>query len=175
MKWVLGLAGIAVVALAIGLFVMTHRGAPRVEPELARTEPTPPASVAPSHPALAPPAPAAASDDDEPTVTPEVARTEREQLLGHTRSTGAAHEVWEAQGTALLAAFPDGTTRDAGCYIAGCVATIEFRTEAAYRRSVTAWKASKGAKAWTGGKQVTDPEVRSDGSVVVGVVLSRPD
>jgi hypothetical protein len=59
--------------------------------------------------------------------------------------------------------------------MAGCTATFTFESEAAFDKATAAWRATAEVRAWTGGVQVSDPEIRRTGSVVVAVVLFRPD
>ncbi len=105
------------------------------------------------------------------------ARAEREAVMTTLAHSGIGDEAWAAQAGALFTAIaqPPVTVSVTGCYIAGCGATFTFASEADYRRTLAGLAELAAYRAWTGGKKLTNPETRSDGSVVVGLVLYRPD
>ena len=101
----------------------------------------------------------------------------RERLLSRVRDHGTNLEPWVASGRALLARLSTeaSSTTDDGCYMAGCTATFTFASEATFDKATASWRATAEVRAWTGGVQVSDPEITRTGSVVVAVVLFRPD
>jgi len=116
-------------------------------------------------------------DARKPISTDDHTRTSRETLLATIRDPRAGHEPWDETGLALL----DQLGRDAsdvtdrGCYMAGCIATFTFASDASYRRAIDDLTTSAEYAAWTGGKQITSPETLANGQVVIALVLQRPD
>lgn len=120
------------------------------------------------------------SRDDAPTIDAAFgagsAREEREQEIEILQHSGPADESWSGQaGRVFDATQPFAAVSAAGCYVAGCAATLTFGSERAYREGLGQIEALAGYRGWTGGKKLTSAEVRSDGSIVVGLFLFRPD
>jgi hypothetical protein len=162
-------AALAITGFAIALYVLTRP--PEVHtPVITARDPRP---SEPLHPAE----PVAAIDARTPTTTDNAARTSREKLLDGMRDPHPGHESWNDAGLALV----DQLGRDAvsvadrGCYMAGCIGTVTFASDASYRRAVDELTSSADYAAWTGGKQLTAPETLANGQVVVALVLQRPD
>lgn len=135
--------------------------------------PTPTPAPTPT-PTPATPTPATPTPEPEPDPDP---RFERDRLVGHIRDNLVGHEAWNAPGLAILDAAAKRATSvtDRGCYMAGCIAVFTFPTEDAYEHAAVELTESAAYTAWTGGKQVTPPEIKSDGSIVIAVALLRPD
>ncbi len=167
--------GLVVAAMAVLLLTRTH-GEYHAPPQSPRAPigsppatPPPPASMPDASPvAVTPDAPARDVDDV-------AARDAREQLLARVRASGDAREEWDEQARALFATASGAVVSDVGCYVAGCAATLAFTSRDSYARSIEALQGSDAYRAWTGGKMFSPPEVRGDGSVVVALVLYRPD
>lgn len=103
-------------------------------------------------------------------------RAEREAALQRLRRSGPADEGWNAQAGAVFDAIkPSAAVSAVGCYVVGCAATLTFSSEAAYREQLARVQALAAYRAWTGGKQITGPDVQADGRVVVALFLYRPD
>ena len=164
----LAVAAFAIAGFAIALYVLTRPPAAQTRvlaaPDPRGSRPLDPAALAPAVDARTP-------------TTDSAARTNRENILDGIRDPHPDHESWNEAGLALV----DQLGRDAvdvadrGCYMAGCVGTFTFASEAAYRHAVDALTASTDYAAWTGGKQLTAPETLANGQVVVALVLQRPD
>ncbi|MDB4953677.1 MAG: hypothetical protein JWO36_1246 [Myxococcales bacterium] len=170
----IAVAAAALLAIGIALYVLVRRGS-----EPAATTTAVIVHAAPPDARMAMPAVTADATRDAvepPTAAATAAREERTTVLASVRDSGEAHESWEAQGTSLLRAFEgQGTVSDVGCYVAGCGATLTFRSQAAYQRALDDITASAAYREWTGGKRLTSPEIAADGSVSVALVLYRPD
>jgi hypothetical protein len=176
---VLVAAGVALAVAAVALWT-SMRGEYRAPPGGAAATTidatrvavvSPDAAAPPALDATAPPPDALVSD------APSPAAEERDAAVATIRGSGPAHEVWDDQATDIFAAVVAGAGEivDSGCYIAGCAATLSFSSRAAYERALEALEASDRYRAWTGGKRITAPEIREDGSVIVALILSRPD
>jgi hypothetical protein len=115
-------------------------------------------------------------DDARAPTTDSSSRSERESALQALRRSGPADEGWNAQaGTVFDAIKPTAAVSDVGCYVVGCGATLTFSSETAYRAGLAQVQALAAFRAWTGGKQITSPDVQADGRVVVALLLYRPD
>ena len=114
---------------------------------------------------------------DAPAATTDASsRVERESALQTLRRSGPADEGWSAQaGTVFDAITPSAAVTGVGCYVVGCGATLTFSSETAYRDELAHIQALAAYRAWTGGKQITSPDVQADGRVVVALLLYRPD
>ena len=117
-------------------------------------------------------APQAPIDDTAPAR-----RAEREALLAKVRNSGSGHEGWDDQASEIFttAVGDSGTVVESECFIAGCAATLSFPSRAAYEHEIDSLEESRQYRAWTGGKVLTLPELRRDGSEVLALVLYRPD
>jgi hypothetical protein len=150
-------AGSFVVAsFAIALVVSgdAHASQPVVEvPRDARLHVTPPGTTTATLPAALPAA------------------------LVELEESGEGSEAWSSQGLGLLDAL--GATAAAisepGCFVAGCGAMFTFASEDAYQRQLARLVASDAYAAWTGGKVWSPLQTRADRSVVVVLLLYRPD
>jgi hypothetical protein len=182
---VLAIAGAALVAAAVAL-VVTLRGEYRARPTAPTGDARPaPVALAPADAPTPtpPPTPITIADATPPQAAPGDAsadvdpRTEREALVAKVRDSGAGREAWDDQATGLFtaAAGETGAVVDSGCFIAGCEATLSFPSRAGYQHDIDSFVSSERYRGWTGGKVVTRAEVRTDGSVVVALVLYRPD
>jgi hypothetical protein len=160
-------AGVVALALAIGLLVAVRRSADA--PAVASGS----SDAAPRDARIAElrPVPADANAD-----LP-AARRERDEVLDRLQHSGRADEPWVGQAGALFAEIGHSASEMyvAGCYVAGCGATFTFRSLELYRSSLAKIEPTAVYREWTGGKQFTEPEVRADGTVVVALVLYRPD
>lgn len=160
-------AGLVVLGSVIALLAQIRKP-PDLEPEIAR-DAAPPPTIS-EHVAI---------DAMSAVVITRhsAAREERETTLLGLRESGEAVEPWNEQATALFAAIGRSlaTVSGAGCFIAGCGATLAFPSEAAYRRARLDIEGLEAFRAWTGGKTYTSPETLPNGTVVVGLVLYRPD
>ncbi len=171
---VLLVAGAVVVAFVVRLYLVVDK-APGPGPQTVASAP-----LTPVLPSVTPRPPAAPPPDAQGPPTPIAmsgARSEREQLVAHIHDDLTGHEAWSQTGLAILDAAAQGSSAvtDRGCYMAGCIATITYPSRDAYERALVELGSSAAYAAWTGAKQVTPPEIRSDGSVVVAVALLRPD
>jgi hypothetical protein len=109
-------------------------------------------------------------------VASDSARTERESALQTLKRSGPAEESWNPQAGAVFDSIrTSATLADVGCYVVGCGATLTFASDRSYRDGLAQLEASTAYRAWTGGKKTTSPEVQTDGSVVVALLLFRPD
>jgi hypothetical protein len=164
-RWLLVLAA---VGLATAAIVM--RCAVRGESPTATTTTTAPESPPP--PATATPPPVV-----EPAPVVDAALHSRDELLGNLRMSGLGEEPWAGQASALFRAIATPPTRVeiVGCYVAGCGAVLTFASLEAYRAQLAKIEQSDVYRAWTGGKQLAEPEPRGDGRVDVALVLFRPD
>jgi hypothetical protein len=185
----LAIVAAAVAAAAIAL-VVSLRGEYRA-PEVEGARPSDAPVVATAVPAVtvtdAAPAPVDAAPVDDAAVAPPfdaapatdgtARRAEREALLAKVRDSGNGREGWDDQATDIFTAAigSTGTIVDSGCFIAGCAATITFPSRAAYQHEIDTLEESQRYRAWTGGKVLTLPELRPDGSEVLAIVLYRPD
>jgi hypothetical protein len=171
----LAVAAVVVAALAVGLLLLARPHDSTTTSATAPTAPTARDDAAALAPARTPPRANDANAGDDRART--AARDEREAALDSVRASGDAHEEWAARGTTLLtsAGQHGAQVYGAGCFIAGCGATLSFASDADYRRGIDALVASDAYTAWTGGKKITAPERQPDGHVLVGVVLYRPD
>ena len=159
-----------------GEYRSPQRGAPAVTSDASRTAAvSPDAASLPVHEDATPLA--AAPPDPLASDPPSPAAEERAAALNRMRASGPAHEVWADQAADIFAAAAAGSGHvvDSGCYIAGCAATLSFPSGDAYQRATEALEVSDRYRAWTGGKHLTSPEIRKDGSVIVALTLSRPD
>jgi hypothetical protein len=157
-------AAVVLAGFAIALVMLTRSTETVAHVEPSFREPVRPTATVPS---LAP----------QPNPAELDAHTRREQLVARIRDPKAGHEPWDDKGLAILdrVAHDAVATSDRGCYMAGCVATFTFPSEAVYRRTVDEITAAPEWIAWTGGKQLSPPETLVNHQVVVAVVLERPD
>ena len=127
---------------------------------------------------IAPAAPTASNIArvETPDASIAAARAEREAALETLRRSGPADETWSSQAGAVIDSVkPAATVSDVGCYVVGCGATLTFDSDRTYRDALAQLASSASYRAWTGGKQLTSPEVQTDGHVVVELLLFRPD
>lgn len=154
------MAAIAITGGAIALYVLATRPAPAI---VATTASAPIVLVARD----------AAASIPGPI---EPARAERESAFQTLRRSGPADETWNPQAGAVFDSLKSSATlSDVGCYVVGCGATLTFRSDRTYRDALAQLETSAPYRAWTGGKQITSPDVQSDGRVVVALLLFRPD
>lgn len=181
--WLLAAIAVLVGGAAIALLWLvrtdsTPTSRPAGDASVARA-----GSATPGSATASPPGDAVASSFDRPrdaqVATPEqlAARDDRETTLATLRESGDGHEEWAAHGTQLLTSLvrDGGQIYGAACYVAGCGATFVFPSDASYRRALDALQASEPYRAWTGGKKITPPEYRGDGTVAFALVFYRPD
>jgi hypothetical protein len=160
-RWLV-LCGVVVAGLAVALFVMVHRDerpvAPTIDAAIVVDGGARDAAIAIVIPD--------ASADAAPTAA-----------LARLRASGSGRESWDGQATSLLEAAAVGALSSTApeCYSAGCAATFTFANDARYRERAAALTASDAYQAWTGGKVLTEPDLRPDGRVVVTLLLYRPD
>jgi hypothetical protein len=167
-------AGAIVTAMVIALAVMVRDpGPPSVAAQAG--EASRPRDQAPAAPTTR----AAESAADAAVVagTDPGGAGERELMLNTLRESGTAAETWDAQATKLLTAFGAGSLEHTAveCYTAGCATTVTFASADAYRGRVVELVASPDYRAWTGGKRFSAPEAHTGTSVMVALVLYRPD
>jgi hypothetical protein len=112
-------------------------------------------------------------------VDAQEARDQRADALLHLRQSGPGEESWNPRAgdvfDAIAALVPPVTITERGCYVVGCRAVVTFASESAYRAELAQIDRLAAYRAWTGGKQITSPDVRPDGRVVVALLLFRPD
>jgi hypothetical protein len=168
MRSPLVVAALAIIGLAIVLYVMTRPPEPRAAevsaPQVRKSETAQPISPV-------------SADARQPTAADSSARASRDKLLDGIRDPRQGHEPWNDAGLALVDELGKEAVAvtDRGCYMAGCIGTFTFATDVAYRRAVDELAASAEYTAWTGGKQITPPETLANGQVIVALVLQRPD
>ncbi|MEP6861951.1 MAG: hypothetical protein ABJE66_15110 [Deltaproteobacteria bacterium] len=156
---VLAVVAVAVAGGAILLYVLATRPPPT---PVRRTS--------------AAPTPLVVVHVETPDAAIATARAEREAALETLRRSGPADETWSSQAGAVIDSVkPAATVSDVGCYVVGCGATLTFDSDRTYRDALAQLASSAPYRAWTGGKQLTSPEVQSDGHVVVELLLFRPD
>ena len=166
----------AVMALAVVLVVLVRSDA--AAPNAARA-PAPAPQEPVRSPIRADAAPVVRAADAVAANEPGEARR---ALIHRIREPRPGHEPWDDAGLALLRTLSDraASTSDLGCYMAGCIATFTFASNAVYERAVADWQGSPAYAAcgFEVGKQLTAPSWRklaADGSIVIAVVVGRPD
>jgi len=123
-----------------------------------------------------------APEDHAPDLA-EMARQEREALLGRIQSPQRSSEPWTADAARLfdelkLVKLPAAAQRDASygslvCYPAGCVASIES-TPQGLRVLIDEWLNNTHLTAWQASKHWTPPLPLPNGRVSAAFVLERP-
>jgi hypothetical protein len=192
-SWVIAAVAAVLVATSVWLLMAVRQAPPPVEATGRAAErperperPEPPGSA--SEPEARPLAVAADGSDALPAyrdfstseqaeIDRNDARRERAMLISNLRQSGNAAEGWAPRATALFDSIDKraaATTRD-GCFVAGCAATFAFGSRADYERARDETIKSADYRAWTGGKEWTNPEIASDGRVLAAVLLFRPD
>ena len=168
-------AAVIVVAMGVGLLVAIRRADTPTAPSIPSAPPTHPIDAASQ--VVETPAPTAPALDAN-TAGAAAARDERDQLLQRLADSGRADEVWVDKATALFDAIGRAPveTHVIGCYVAGCGATFTFASLAAYRDRIAA-SATNRHLSRVDRRQTLQRsgEIRADGSVIVGLVLYRPD
>jgi hypothetical protein len=174
--WILIAAGGIVAAMTVLLYAVT-RGEYQAPPQRPAPALDSRPGTARSSAALPQASPLAVAPDANTARDADAlaARDAREELLARVRASGDARESWDGQAKALFDAAGGAVAADVGCYVAGCAAELTFPSRDRYARSIDALQGSDAYQAWTGGKVLSPPEVRDDGSVVVAIVLYRPD
>jgi len=178
----LAVGAAAVIAAAIALYVLVHRAPDEVvanvrPPEPARDRapaPTPTASTTrdDAAPAVAVAKPTFVPSND---TAERAAAASRLEIQTAMQASGSATESWADQGMTLLRSISPGRTVDVGCYVAGCVATLTFRSEAELQHRQSELEDNEKYRAWTGGKKWSLPHIHADGSVLITLAIYRPD
>ncbi len=98
-------------------------------------------------------------------------------MLDALRSSGSGHESWDELGRNLLGSLAQGDTEVtfAGCFVAGCAATVVFPSRDAYDRAVADVDRGSAFHVWTGGRKWSPPEQGDDGRWTAALALYRPD
>jgi hypothetical protein len=188
--WPVIVGGIVVVALAIVLAVLVRRGDPGVavtpprDGATASSDPGASGRGSSASPETARDGDATiVRDPDRPRTPPTAAPDDAAvgvspaALIAELRTSGAANEKWAEQGISLLRSIAPGRAdvTDVGCYVAGCAATLTFRSDAELHRALDDLEGSNIYLSWTGGKKLSAPEQHSDGRVSIALALYRPD
>jgi hypothetical protein len=163
---------VAAIATAVGAF--------RLYQLVTRPAEIPVPAPAPVRVAVPAPAPAPAPAPvpvPAPAPAPVPAPASTPAILTTLQSTGSGTERWNDQARALLASLAQGdiVATYAGCYVAGCAATVTFPSRDAYDRLVDDVARGSAFHAWTGGKKWSPLESDSDGRLTAVLVLYRPD
>ena len=170
------LLAVAAIAIAIGALRLYQLATAPAEMPAPSSPPPAPRSPSPS-PSPSPSRPPSPSPSPSSPPPPASLAPNGQALLDTLKSSGSGTEAWDDQARSLLASLGQGDTvaTYAGCYIAGCAATVQFPSRDAYDRIVDDVARGSAFHVWTGGKKWSPLETDSDGRLTAVLVLYRPD